>query len=137
MVPKLCRKSTKENVSVAQSSPTFCDPRGCGPPGFSVHGILQTGLLEWVSHSLLQGIIPTQGIILPQIRVLPYIMRLLMKWFRMLGFQLFQFISSDVRTFYSLHLKEEEQSYKATTKCQDFLSDFSCFFLLTIKMKTY
>ena len=116
VVPKLCHESTKEKILVAQSSPTFCGPRGCGPPGCSVHGILQAGLLEWVSHSLLQGIIPTQGISLPQIRVLPYIMHLLMKQFRMLGFQLFQFIYSDVRTFYSLHLKEEEQSYKATTK---------------------
>ena len=32
----------------------------CSPPGFSVHGILQARILEG-SHSLLQGIFPTQG----------------------------------------------------------------------------
>ena len=33
-------------VSVAQSSPTRCDPMDCSPPGSSVHGILQTRILE-------------------------------------------------------------------------------------------
>ena len=27
----------------------FCDPVDCSPPGSSVHGILQAGVLEWVS----------------------------------------------------------------------------------------
>ena len=31
---------------VAQSCPTFCDPMDCRLPGFSVHGILQTRILE-------------------------------------------------------------------------------------------
>ena len=31
-----------------QSCPTLCDPMDCGPPGFSVHGILQERILEWV-----------------------------------------------------------------------------------------
>ena len=31
-------------------------------PGSSVHGILQARILEWVAHSLLQGILPTQGL---------------------------------------------------------------------------
>ena len=30
------------------------------PPGSSVHGILQAGILEWGFHVLLQGIFPTQ-----------------------------------------------------------------------------
>ena len=31
---------------------TLCDPMDCGPPDFSVHGILQTRILEWVAmHS--------------------------------------------------------------------------------------
>ena len=35
----------------------------CSLPGSSVHGILQARILEWlVSHSLLQGIFPTQGL---------------------------------------------------------------------------
>ena len=34
----------------------------CTPQGSSVHGILQARILEWLaSHSLLQGIFPTQG----------------------------------------------------------------------------
>ena len=33
----------------------------CSPPGSSVHWILQAGILESVSHVLLQGIFPTQG----------------------------------------------------------------------------
>ena len=33
----------------------------CNPPSSSVHGILQARILEWVSHSLLQGIFLTQG----------------------------------------------------------------------------
>ena len=34
----------------------------CGPPGSSVHGILQAAIPELGSHSLLQGIFPTQGL---------------------------------------------------------------------------
>ena len=37
--------------SAAQSCPTLCDPRDCNPPGSSVHGILQTRILEWVAIS--------------------------------------------------------------------------------------
>ena len=35
--------------SVAHSCPTLCDPMDCGPPGFSVHGILQARILEWIA----------------------------------------------------------------------------------------
>ena len=48
-------------VLVAQSRPTLYDPVNCGPPGSSVHGILQARILEWVAF-LLQGIFPTQGL---------------------------------------------------------------------------
>ena len=37
---------------VTQSCPTLCDPTDCGPPGFSVHGILQARTLKWVAISL-------------------------------------------------------------------------------------
>ena len=37
---------------VAQSYPTLCDPTDCGPPGSSVHGILQEGILEWTAEDL-------------------------------------------------------------------------------------
>ena len=32
-----------------QSCPTLCNPIDCSPPGSSVHGILQTRILEWVA----------------------------------------------------------------------------------------
>ena len=31
--------------------PNSCDPIDCSPPGSSVHGILQAGILEWVAIS--------------------------------------------------------------------------------------
>ena len=54
----------KESESeVAQLCPTLCDPMDCSPPGSSVHGIFQAGVLKWVGcHFLLQGIFPTQGL---------------------------------------------------------------------------
>ena len=42
----------KESESeVVQSCPTLCNPMDCSPPGSSVHGILQTRILEWVAIS--------------------------------------------------------------------------------------
>ena len=38
-----------KKVSVAQSFPTLCNPMDYSPPGFSVHGILQARILEWVA----------------------------------------------------------------------------------------
>ena len=34
---------------VAHSCPTLCDPMDCNPPGFSVHGISEARILEWVA----------------------------------------------------------------------------------------
>ena len=48
-------------VLVAQSCPTLCNPTDCGPPGFSVHGILQARILEWVAIPFSRRIFPTQG----------------------------------------------------------------------------
>jgi len=48
----------------------------CRPPGSSVHGILKARILEWVAiRSLLQGILPTQGLNpgLPHCRQILYI----------------------------------------------------------------
>ena len=42
-------------VWVTQSWPTLCDPMDCSPPGFSVHEIFQTKILEWVSISFSRG----------------------------------------------------------------------------------
>ena len=35
--------------------PTLCDPRDCGPPGSSVHGICQARILERVAISFSRG----------------------------------------------------------------------------------
>ena len=35
----------------AHSCPTLCNPMDCSPPGFSVHGILRSRILEWVTIS--------------------------------------------------------------------------------------
>ena len=53
----------KKESEVAQSCPTLCDPMDYvySPPGSSIHGILQAGILLWGCHVLLQGIFPTQG----------------------------------------------------------------------------
>ena len=37
----------KSESEVAQSCPTPSDPMYCSPPGSSVHGICQAGVLEW------------------------------------------------------------------------------------------
>ena len=39
----------------AQSCPTLCNPMDCSLPGFSVHGIFQAGILEWVAVSFSRG----------------------------------------------------------------------------------
>ena len=36
-------------VIVAQSCLTLCDPMDCSPQGFSVQGILQARILDWLS----------------------------------------------------------------------------------------
>ena len=43
---------------VAQSCPTLCDPVDSSLPGFSVHGILQARILEWVTISFSRGSSP-------------------------------------------------------------------------------
>ena len=42
-------------MKVAQSCPTLCDPMDCSPPGFSVHGIFQARILEWVAIPFSRG----------------------------------------------------------------------------------
>ena len=39
----------KSESDVAQSCPTLSNPMDCSPPGFSVHGIFQARVLEWVA----------------------------------------------------------------------------------------
>ena len=40
---------------ITQSCPTLCDPVDCNLLGFSVHGILQARILEWVAISFSRG----------------------------------------------------------------------------------
>ena len=40
---------------VTQSCLTLCDPMDCSLPGFSVHGILQARILEWVAMPFSRG----------------------------------------------------------------------------------
>ena len=42
-------KILKSKVLGAQLCLTLCDPMDCSPPGFSVPGILQARILEWVA----------------------------------------------------------------------------------------
>ena len=43
----LQRMKVQSESEVAQSCPTLSDPMDCSPPGSSVHGIFQAGVLEW------------------------------------------------------------------------------------------
>ena len=43
-----CMK-VKSESEVTQSCPTLSDPMDCSLPGFSVHGIFQARVLEWVA----------------------------------------------------------------------------------------
>ena len=40
---------------VAQLCPTLCNPVDCSLPGFSIHGIFQARILEWVAVSFSRG----------------------------------------------------------------------------------
>ena len=46
----------KVKVLAAQFCPSLCDPIDCSLPGSSVHGILQTRILEWVAIPFSRGI---------------------------------------------------------------------------------
>ena len=53
-----CCSSTplKENENEgAQSCPTLCNPMDCSLPSFSVHGVFQAKILEWVAISFSRG----------------------------------------------------------------------------------
>ena len=51
----------KSESEVTQSCPTLCDPVDCSLPGFSIHGILQARILEWVTTSFSRGFSPPRG----------------------------------------------------------------------------
>ena len=45
-------------AQLLQSCLTLCDPMDCNPPGYSVHGILQARILEWVARGSSMGTNP-------------------------------------------------------------------------------
>ena len=45
----------RELCVCAQSCPTLCNYMDCSPPGFSVHGIFQASILEWIAISFSRG----------------------------------------------------------------------------------
>ena len=45
----------RSEVLVTQSCPTLCTPMDCGPPGSSVHGVLQARILEGVTMPSSRG----------------------------------------------------------------------------------
>ena len=51
------RAKEESESEVAQSCPTLCDPTDCSLPGFSVHGIFQTRVLEGVAIAFSVGIL--------------------------------------------------------------------------------
>jgi len=51
--------SPGKSLCWAQSCLTLLDPMDYNPPGFSVHGIFQARIVEWVCHALLQVIFLT------------------------------------------------------------------------------
>ena len=46
---------SESESEVTQPCPTLCDPMDCSLPVFSVHGILQARILEWVTISFSRG----------------------------------------------------------------------------------
>ena len=49
------KASLKVKVLVTQLYLTLCDPMDCRPPGSSVHGILQAGIVEWAAMHFSRG----------------------------------------------------------------------------------
>ena len=55
MVKNLPAMREKSETEVAQSFPTVCSHMDCSLPGFSVHGIFQARVPEWVAISFSKG----------------------------------------------------------------------------------
>ena len=54
-VERISKDTRKTESEVTQSYPTLCDLMDCSQPGFSVYGILQARILEWVAISFSRG----------------------------------------------------------------------------------
>ena len=55
VLPTLCRIGANYVYVCTQSCPILCDSMDGSPPGFSVHGILQARILEWVAIPFSRG----------------------------------------------------------------------------------
>ena len=55
------KKQLKVKVLVTQLCPTLCNPTDCSPPGFSVNGIFQARILQWIAYSFSRDL-PNPGI---------------------------------------------------------------------------
>ena len=53
--PPLGKSPAESESEVTQSCPTLCNSMDCSLPGFSVHGIFQARVLEWVAFSFSRG----------------------------------------------------------------------------------
>ena len=56
LIIRPAKEPRKMKVKVTQSRPTICDPMD-----YTVHGILQARILEWVAIPFSRGVLPTQG----------------------------------------------------------------------------
>ena len=56
------RSCSGSESEVTPSCPILCSPIDCSLPGFSIHGIFQARVLEWVAISFSRGIFLTQGL---------------------------------------------------------------------------
>ena len=60
----LCERHHRHAGRFSRVQPTLCDPMDCSPPGSSVHGILQAGILEWAAISSSGGSSPPYSLCL-------------------------------------------------------------------------
>ena len=67
----------KSESEVAQSCPTLSDPMDCSPPGSSVHGIFQAGVLEWGAIAFSEALLALNG----QNRYILHVWKFLKIWF--------------------------------------------------------
>ena len=59
--PIVFSKTWESESEITQSCPTLCNTMDCSLPRFSIHGIFQARILEWVAISFSRGSSPPQG----------------------------------------------------------------------------
>ena len=55
LTSKMVISNLKSESKIARSCPILCDPMDCSLPGFSIHGISQAWVPEWVAFSFSRG----------------------------------------------------------------------------------